>query len=183
MQISLNLISIWRKKRINFPTKSSDQTTSPENNTPSLKIRQYQPKDNKKVHKINQASLEISFQYYYDLFHQREPELFLVAEHENEIIGFILVKNGINFGESSTALIYAIAVTPQYRSLGVGEQLINAICEILHKKQIKKLFLHVRVENKRGILFYERLGFTKLKTIKEFYSWGEDACRMLKLIE
>ena len=48
-----------------------------------------------------------------------------------------------NCGEVSSALIYAIAVTSQYRSLGIGKQLINAIYKELRQKQIKKLFLHV----------------------------------------
>ena len=86
------------------------------------------------------------------------------------MIGFILVKDGINFNEEDTALIFAIAVFPQYRSLNVGARLVDAIITILHQKQIKKLFLHVRVGNARGIKFYETLGFVKLKTIEGFYS-------------
>ena len=155
----------------------------PEKNYLEVKIRQYNPKDEEKVHKINEESLEISFHYYYNIFHRVEPELFLVAEYKNEIIGFILVKNGENCGEVSSALIYAIAVTSQYRSLGIGKQLINAIYKELRQKQIKKLFLHVRVGNTQGIEFYKRLGFIEVKRISQFYSWGEDAIRMVKILE
>jgi len=128
-------------------------------------------------------SLEISFRFYYDLFHKTEPEFFLVAEHEKKVIGFILVKDGENFGEKLTAIIYAIAVSPNYRSSGIGSQLIYAILNVLREKQIKKLFLHVRVGNENAIKFYLNLGFTKLQRIKEFYSWGEDAHRMVKIID
>ena len=154
-----------------------------ENNSLSINIRQYIPADEEAVHQINQASLEISFRYFYNHFHRREPELFLVAEYKDKIIGFCLVKNGENFGEVNTAIIFAIAVAPEYRSLNVGTQLVNAIIEILHQKQIKKLFLHVRVGNPRGIKFYERMGFTKIKRIEAFYSWGEAAYRMVKILE
>lgn len=167
------------KRRLKIPNLPYES----ERNTILACIRQYTPEDKNKVHEINELSLEISFQYYYDLFHEREPELFLIAEHKNEIIGFILVKSGMNFGEKLSALIYAIAVSPKYRSLGVGTQLVNAICIELQRKQIKKFFLHVRVTNKRAIDFYKRLGFKIIKEIKEFYSWGEDAFRMLKIIE
>ena len=148
-----------------------------------VRIRQYESADVEQVHEINQLSLEISFRFYYDLFHKTEPELFLVAEHENKILGFILVKDGENFGEKLTAIIYAIAVSPKYRSSGIGSQLVNAILNVLREKQIKKLFLHVRVGNEGAIRFYSNLGFTKLQRIKEFYSWGEDADRMVKIID
>lgn len=146
-------------------------------------IRQYVPADVEQVHEINQLSLEISFRFYFDLFHRTEPELFLVAEHENKILGFILVKDGENFGEKQTGIIYAIAVSPNYRSSGIGSQLVNTILNVLRAKHIKKLFLHVRVGNEGAIRFYFKLGFTKLQTIKEFYSWGEDADRMVKIID
>jgi ribosomal protein S18 acetylase RimI-like enzyme len=155
----------------------SEETTLP------IKIRRYRPEDEAPVHEVNEASLEISFRYYYNHFHRREPELFLVAEYKNHVIGFILVKDGVNFNEDNTALIFAIAVSPQYRSQKVGAQLVDAIITTLHQKQIKKLFLHVRVGNARGIKFYENLGFVKLKKIEGFYSWGEAAYRMVKIID
>ncbi len=71
-------------------------------------------------------------------------------------------------------------MAPKFRCYGVGFQLVNAIIKILRQKEIKKLYLHVRVGNERGITFYERLGFTKVKEIEEFYSWGEAAYRMVK---
>ena len=129
---------------------------------------------------MNEATLEISFRFYYLPFHRREPELFLVAEYQDTVIGFILVKNGENFGESPTGLIYAIGVLPEYQSQGIGTRLVNSICNILKDKGCKKLFLHVRVGNKEGIKFYQRLGFFEISRIKEFYSWGEDSFRMVK---
>ena len=147
-----------------------------------INIRQYRPEDEAAVHEVNEASLEISFRYYYNHFHRREPELFLVAEYENKVIGFILVKDGVNFDEHNTALIFAIAVSPRYRNLNVGARLVDAIITTLHQKQIKKLFLHVRIGNARGIKFYETLGFVKVKKIEGFYSWGEAAYRMVKIL-
>jgi len=148
-----------------------------------IQIREYNSADEEQVNKINQESLEISFRFYYEIFHKTEPDLFLVAEYEDEIIGFTLVKDGENFGEAPTAIIYAIAVSPSYRSQGIGTQLVNAIANVLHQRQIKKLFLHVRVGNKKAIKFYQNTGFTEIQKIKEFYSWGEDALRMVLLID
>ncbi len=106
----------------------------------------------------------------------------MIAEYQDEIVGFILVKNGVNLGEPKTGLIYAIAVEPQFRSLGVGSQLVNAIEKALKEKAAKKFFLHVRTENKRGVKFYEQLGFETIQKIEKFYSWGEDAYRMRKIL-
>lgn len=148
-----------------------------------VQIREYNSADVEQVHKINQESLEISFRYYYEIFHKTEPDLFLVAEYEEAIVGFILVKDGENFGEAHTAIIYAIAVSQNYRNQGVGAQLVDAILNALSQRDIKKLFLHVRVGNKEAIKFYEALGFAKIQKIKEFYSWGEDAHRMVKIVD
>jgi ribosomal protein S18 acetylase RimI-like enzyme len=148
-----------------------------------VKIRRYTPKDEEEVHRINESSLEISFRFYYTIFHKREPELFLVAEYQNKIIGFLLVKGNEDFDDEAGALIYAIAVAPEYRNQGVGAQLLNAIYKVLNEKEIKKLYLHVRVGNTRGIHFYEQLGFTTARRINLFYSWGEDAFRMVKEVD
>ena len=161
----------------------ADQGPTSKSSKLPIQTREYNSADVEQVHKINQESLEISFRFYYEIFHKTEPDLFLVAEYEEEIVGFILVKDGENFGEAHTAIIYAIAVSPDYRSRGIGTQLINAILNALHQREIKKLFLHVRVGNEGAIKFYQALGFTKIQEIKEFYSWGEDAHRMVKLIE
>lgn len=169
--------------RFNIPDNTFQPTIIPKKNKILVKIRPYTPADEEKVHKINEISLEISFRYFFNLFHRREPELFLIAEYENETIGFILVKKEEDLSEDPSSIIYAIAVAPEYRNLSVGTQLINAIIKILNQKEIKKLFLHVRVGNIKGINFYKRLGFTKVKKIYEFYSWGEDALRMVKKIE
>jgi len=148
-----------------------------------IRIREYNSADEEQVYKINQESLEISFRYYYEIFHKTDPDLFLVAEYEEEIIGFILVKDGENFGEENTAIIYAIAVSSNYRNQGIGTQLVNAIFNALRPRGIIKLFLHVRVGNEGAIKFYETLGFKKIQKIKEFYSWGEDAHRMFKSVD
>jgi len=143
--------------------------------------REYNPDDYNKVEKVNSATLRVSFSYLYNIYHKKHPDLFLVIEHkdENNIIGFILVD--INGGEikKNSALVYGIGVLKQYRRQGIGKLLIDRIIENLKKyPHVKELYLHVQETNKDALAFYTALGFKFIKTISEFYSWGENAHQM-----
>jgi ribosomal protein S18 acetylase RimI-like enzyme len=54
-----------------------------------------------------------------------------------------------------------LAVTPEKKGKGIGKYLVFSIKERYH--QVKKITLKVRLVNKNGLDFYERLGFQKSK--------------------
>lgn len=105
------------------------------------------------------------------------PELFLVAEYDNRIVGYVsgLVRRD-GFGH-----IVSLCVDPEYRRRGIGKQLMNRIEELM-----KKLFnvclyrLEVRVSNSIAILLYELIGYRIQARIPRYYSNGEDAYLMIK---
>lgn len=57
-----------------------------------------------------------------------------------------------------------IDLLPEYQQKGLGRQLINALCDHLKKKGVKGVMLSVFIGNKGAIRFYEKCGFTKVKT-------------------
>ena len=155
------------------------------NKLQNIALREYMPDDYKQVESVNSKTLRVSFSYLYNMYHKKHPDLFLVVQdkEEKKIIGFILVD--IEGGEikENSALIYAIGVLEEYRRLGIGKMLIEKILENLKNyPQVEQLYLHVQDSNKNAYKFYLALGFKFVKTLDNFYSWGEKAHQMnLKL--
>jgi ribosomal-protein-alanine N-acetyltransferase len=90
----------------------------------------------------------------------------IVAEN-NEILGYCAFSD-----EGEIIHIKSIAVHPNYRNKGIARALIKEVMKLK-----KDIYLEVRVSNEIAIKLYENLGFKKIKTIKKFYSNGEDAYR------
>ncbi|MDT7880306.1 MAG: ribosomal protein S18-alanine N-acetyltransferase [Candidatus Hydrothermia bacterium] len=90
----------------------------------------------------------------------------IVAEN-NEILGYCAFSD-----EGEIIHIKSIAVHPNYRNKGIAKALIKEVMKLK-----KDIYLEVRVSNEIAIKLYENLGFKKIKTIKKFYSNGEDAYR------
>jgi ribosomal-protein-alanine N-acetyltransferase len=122
--------------------------------------------------------------YFFVDLHQRFPETFIVAEENGEIIGYIMcrVEVGLsNFGFSGILKkghIVSVAVLPQYRCKGAGEALIDEAMKGMQLYNAKQCFLEVRVTNTPAISLYKKLGFQVNRTIKGYYSDGEDAYLM-----
>jgi len=146
----------------------------------SLIYREYvHPKDYADVSNINSSALIVSFTYLYEEFHKKNSDLFIVAENEvnNKILGFILVEKNPKSLKKGTALIYGIASHPGYKRLGIGSGLIRNVMVNLryNHPKIKHLYLHVQETNEEALNFYFKFGFKKVKFLKDFYSWGENA--------
>ncbi|ADM27370.1 ribosomal-protein-alanine acetyltransferase [Ignisphaera aggregans DSM 17230] len=105
------------------------------------------------------------------------PQLFLVAEEGNRIIGYVsgLIRTD-GFGH-----IVSICVDPEYRRRGVGRALMVAL-----EKRMREIFgicmfrLEVRVSNTNAIKLYESLGYKIQLRIPRYYTDGEDAYLMIK---
>jgi len=76
----------------------------------------------------------------------------------------------------------SLAIEPDYRKKGIGTKLANFAIEHFKNREVNKITSHVRTKNKAGILFHRSLGFKKTKTIKNYYSNGDNAFLMIKEI-
>jgi ribosomal-protein-alanine N-acetyltransferase len=123
--------------------------------------------------------------FFMDL-HKRFPETFIVAEENGAIVGYIMCR--IEVGLASFGLgglirkghVVSIAVLPQGRRKGVAQALMTTAMKGMVYYKAKLAYLEVRVTNGPGVALYKKLGFEVSKTLKGYYSDGEDAYVMTK---
>ena len=153
----------------------------------TCKLRKFKPDDLQSVMQINRLCLPENYMdfFFMDL-HKRFPETFVVAEEDSKIVGYIMCR--IEVGLASIGLgglirkghVVSIAVLPQGRRKGVAQALMTtAMKGMLHYKS-KLCYLEVRVTNDPGVLLYKKIGFEVSRTLKGYYSDGEDAYVMTK---
>ncbi len=71
-----------------------------------------------------------------------------------------------------------IAVKKEFRGMGFGKMLMNALIEDAKSQNIKAMTLEVRVSNESAIALYKKLGFKEAGIRKNYYSDKEDALIM-----
>ena len=94
---------------------------------------------------------------------QRDPDLFLVAEVNNQIVGTV-----IGGYDGRRGLIYHLAVLADLRKHGIGEQLLAEVEKRLKAKGCLKCYLLVSAENINAAQFYERRGWREMKEDRIF---------------
>ena len=95
----------------------------------------------------------------------------LSYKENNKYVGFIIYQLLYEASE-----IIDIFVLDEYRNKGIGKALIN---KMLENKQIEKVTLEVKKDNKNAIMLYNSLGFKPVSIRKGYYN-GTDAILMLK---
>ena len=106
-------------------------------------------------------------------------EGFLVLVDDGRIVGFVAaVPSG-----TKVSRVLMLAVLPQVRRRANGQRLMRDLYTNCLAKGFDTVILEVRKSNESAIAFYERQGFTIYGEIKDFYSNGEDAYKMMKVLE
>ncbi|MES0359724.1 MAG: GNAT family N-acetyltransferase [Anaerolineales bacterium] len=95
---------------------------------------------------------------------QRDPDLFLVADYQEEIIGVVM--GGY---DGRRGMIYHLAVDKEYRQIGVGTVLMEVLEERLREKGCLRSYLMVRKDN-TATQFYEKNGWQAL----DIFVYGKD---------
>ena len=104
-----------------------------------------------------------------------EQNIFLVAEEEGTICGYIGMYQSLDEGE-----ITNVAVAPEKRNAGVGRMLMQAAMEQAKRQGITRIVLEVRVSNASAIRLYEKCGFVNCGIRRGFYDFPkEDAYIMI----
>lgn len=88
----------------------------------------------------------------------RDPDLFLVAECEEKIVGTVM--GGF---DGRRGMVYHLAVEPAFRVHGVGGKLMQEVESRLQDKGCLKAYLLVTNENDEVIPFYEKRGWQEMK--------------------
>ena len=153
----------------------------------TFKLRKFKPDDLQSVIRINRYCLPENYiDFFFMDLYQRFPETFIVAEQDGKIVGYIMCR--IEVGLASLGLgglvrkghVVSIAVLPQGRRKGVARALMTGAMEGMRHYKAKLCYLEVRVTNEPGVALYKNLGFKVGRTLRGYYSDGEDAYNMTK---
>lgn len=85
---------------------------------------------------------------------RRDPDLFLVAEQDERIVGAVM--GGY---DGRRGLVYHLAVAPEVRRLGLGKALMDEVEARLREKGCLKCYLLVTKDNAEALSFYRELGW------------------------
>jgi ribosomal protein S18 acetylase RimI-like enzyme len=91
---------------------------------------------------------------------QRDPDLFLVAEVNGQLVGTI-----IGGFDGRRGMIYHLAVEAHHRKEGIGSLLMKEVEKRLIEKGCLKCYLMVASDNADAIHFYEMSGWVRMEEI------------------
>ncbi len=108
------------------------------------------------------------------MFTISDMEGIILAENpEGTVVGFACFQYFLN-----ECHILNIAVLPEFRKQGIGQQLMKWI--LTEMKNAQEFYLEVRKSNRPAISLYERLGFQQMGKRQSYYQDGETAIVMHK---
>jgi ribosomal-protein-alanine N-acetyltransferase len=110
---------------------------------------------------------------------QHRPISFpLVVVHStlNRVIGYIIYWQ---IGEE--VQINNIAVHPEFRRQGIGEQVLRQVIEDIRLRGGKLITLEVRPSNAGALQLYKKLGFRMISVRKAYYSFPPEDAFVLAL--
>jgi ribosomal-protein-alanine N-acetyltransferase len=99
-----------------------------------------------------------------------------VSDPDRKIIGYVLF-----WLIDDEAQINNVAVNPDYRGKGIGEELIRFALDKIRHLGGTFVTLEVRQSNTAAIKLYLKLGFTELGVRKEYYSNPTEDADVLSL--
>jgi uncharacterized protein len=110
---------------------------------------------------------------------QRRPTaVFLVAEEGEQLVG-----EGVSLvrqhRSGSTGRIYSLAVSPDRRGQGLGRRLLDRMVGELTARGVRRIYLEVEAGNRSAEALYERYGFRRNGSLRDYYGPGNDAVHMV----
>lgn len=109
---------------------------------------------------------------------ENEFSLYLVAEVDERLVGFISLMN-----IAGEVHINNIAVDESFRGNKIGERLLNYGLNYYSKDKLIGFTLEVREDNYPAIALYKKFGFTSVGLRKNYYKNNKSAIIMWKMIE
>ncbi len=138
--------------------------------------------DLKSVIDINEKTLPEHYtEYFFESLLREIPEAFVVAELENEIVGYIMCKLEFGFsnfrklGFVKKGHVVSISLLEKHRGKYIGEALMMEGINGVVARKGDEIYLEVRTSNLPAISLYRKLGFQTKSILKSYYRDGEDA--------
>lgn len=146
-----------------------------------MELREYRREDFERLWELDQRCFSSDIAYsrrelaYYL---QGKTAICLLAWENQRLLGFILghrVPRG--FGH-----IVTLDVEPEARKLGIGSILMQALEERFKTARCTSIFLEVAVNNWVALSFYEKHGYSVVKTLRHYYPGDLDGLMMGKKV-
>jgi ribosomal protein S18 acetylase RimI-like enzyme len=96
---------------------------------------------------------------------ERDPDLFLVAEIDKQIVGSVL--GGF---DGRRGMMYHMAVRMEYRRQGIALRLMEELERRLQEKGCIRYYMLVAEDNQEAIQFYESQGWERM----DLFAYGKD---------
>lgn len=88
---------------------------------------------------------------------ERDPDLFLVAEAGNQLVGTVM--GGF---DGRRGMVYHLAVSQPFRRRGIGSRLMAELEDRLRGKGCLRCYLLVQADNLDAVKYYEAVGWRSL---------------------
>jgi len=99
------------------------------------------------------------------LLKMKFPHVFLLTliliDQKSEIIGSASLKVKRYLSNGKLLVELRIGLKKEYRGLGLGSKLIEALIKSGFEENVERIMLYVSVHNKKAIKLYEKYGFEK----------------------
>jgi ribosomal-protein-alanine N-acetyltransferase len=141
-------------------------------------LRLYRPPDFETLYRIDQACFPRGIAYGRDelrSYLRCDGSHCLLAEVANQIAGFILTERSGKLGH-----IVTLDVLEVHRRQRVGSSLLGAAEHEAASHGVKRMYLETATDNKAAIALWEKHGYRKSGTVKNYYGRGLDAFEMYK---
>lgn len=99
----------------------------------------------------------------------------LVAVENGQVLGYVGSQYG--YGEAD---MMNLAVVPDFRNRGIGQQLVTELISHLADLHVKSLTLEVRQSNAAAISLYEKMGFQQVGLRPNYYQKPKEAALILR---
>ncbi len=149
-------------------------------------LRRFNSSDLERVMYINRACLPENYSSFFFLdLYKRYPETFRVAEEKGEVVGYVMCRiekglPGLGIGIRKRGHVISIAVLPEHQRQGVGYALMQEAMRSMLLYNSKECFLEVRASNTPAVRLYKKMRFEIRRTLRRYYSDGEDAYMMAR---
>jgi [ribosomal protein S18]-alanine N-acetyltransferase len=142
-------------------------------------IRQYRRGDFEQLWALDQACFSREIAYSRDelAYYLRAPRaLCFVAEENAEPVAFILGHQQ----RGNVGHVITLDVAPHLQRSGLGSMLMQKLEVRFATAGCNSLMLEVAVNNRAGLSFYKKHGFSVVKTLRRYYPGGLDGLLMGK---
>ncbi len=141
-----------------------------------MEVRPVRPEDMESVYLLEVACFKDPYpSYFLDQLAEADSSRFLVATIEGYVVGYAVVDIWPDHDH-----LVSIAVLQEARRRGIGGHLLMASEDGVETN--RALRLEVRKSNVEAIAFYVRHEFRKTGEVEAYYSDGEDAILMEKVL-